>query len=104
MRTGGSSDPTGTSAGPRPAGLPGIATDEVALRGTIKGRDGSWVAILVGVDKKSYLARAGDRLFDGAVRSVTENEMVILQRVNDPLTLATQREVRKVLRQTEEAN
>ena len=29
--------------------------------------------------------------------------MVILQQVNDPLSLEKQREVRKVLRQTEEA-
>ena len=102
VRTGGGNEP-GAPAGPRPPGLAGMTASEVSLRGTIKGRDGMWVAILVGVDKKSYLARPGDKLLDGAVRTVTENEMVILQRVNDPLALETQREVRKVLRQTEEA-
>ena len=35
--------------------------------------------------------------------SITADAMVILQQVNDPLSLEKQREVRKVLRQTEEA-
>ena len=89
--------------GARPPGLQGMATSEVALTGVYKGRDGVWVAMLRGVDRKSYLAKPGDKLLDGEVRTVTENSMVILQRVNDPLSLATQREVRKELRK-EEAN
>lgn len=102
VRTGGGGQ-SPTPTGPRPAGLAGMTVDEVSLTGTVKGRDGSWMALLVAVDKKSYLARPGDKLFDGAVRAVSENEMVFVQRVNDPLSLATEREVRKVLRQTEEA-
>jgi hypothetical protein len=35
------------------------------------------------------------------VRTITQNDMVILQQVNDPLSLEKQREVRKVLRQVE---
>jgi hypothetical protein len=45
----------------------------------------------------------GDKLLDGSIRSITADAMVILQQVNDPLTLEKQREVRKLLRQTEEA-
>jgi len=45
--------------------------------------------------------RAGDKLFDGTVRTISQNDMVILQQVNDPLSLEKQREVRKVLRQAE---
>jgi hypothetical protein len=93
----------GVPSGARPPGLAGLATSELALRGTMQGQDRRWIAILEGVDKKSYLAKPGDRLLDGTVRSVTADSMVILQQVNDPLTLETQREVRKVLRQTEEA-
>ena len=96
-------DSASVPPGSRPSGLAGLATSEVALRGTMQGRDRGWVAIVQGVDKKSYLAKAGDKLFDGTVRSVTPDSMVILQTVNDPLRLETQREVRKVLRQTEEA-
>ena len=47
--------------------------------------------------------RAGDKLSDGTIRTITADSMVILQQVNDPLSLEKQREVRKVLRQTEEA-
>jgi hypothetical protein len=47
--------------------------------------------------------RTGDRLLDGTVRAITQSAVVILQQVNDPLSLEKQREVRKVLRQTEEA-
>ena len=95
-------DVQGSAPSTRPAGLPGMMTSEVSLRGTIKGREG-FVAMLEGVDKKTYLARVGDRLLDGTIRSISADAMVILQRVNDPLAPETQREVRKMLRQTEEA-
>jgi len=45
--------------------------------------------------------RPGDKLFDGTVRTVSQTDIVILQQVNDPLSLEKQREVRKVLRQPE---
>ncbi len=92
----------GSAPTTRPPGLAGLATSEVSLRGTLKGRDG-FVAMLLGVDNKTYLARVGDRLLDGTIRSITADALVILQRVKDPLSLDAEREVRKVLRQTEEA-
>ena len=42
-------------------------------------------------------------LLDGAIRTITSDSLVILQQVNDPLAPQKQREVRKMLRQTEEA-
>ncbi len=48
-----------------------------------------------GVDNKTYIVRAGDKLSDGTVRSITADAMVILQQVNDPLSLEKEREVRK---------
>jgi hypothetical protein len=45
--------------------------------------------------------RAGDKLLDGTIRTITQNDLVIVQQVNDPLSLEKQREVRKVLRQIE---
>jgi type IV pilus assembly protein PilP len=90
------------SAATRPAGLAGLETGEVTLRGTIQSQSG-FVAILQGTDNRTYIVRPGDRLLDGTVRSITQNAMVILQQVNDPLSLEKQREVRKVLRQTDEA-
>jgi Tfp pilus assembly protein PilP len=84
----------------RPAGLAGLEVAEVTLRGTVRSREG-FVAILLGADQKTYIVRVGDRLFDGTVRTISQNDMVILQQVNDPLSLDKQREVRKVLRQAE---
>lgn len=90
----------GASVGPRPAGLAGLGVAEVTLRGTLAGPDG-FVAMVLGVDQRTYIVRAGDTLLDGVVQSVSLDDMVILQEVNDPLSLETQREVRKSLRQAE---
>jgi len=95
----GTGTPSGT-VGTRPAGLAGLEVAEVTLRGTVRSREG-FVAILQGADQKTYIVRAGDTLFDGTVRTISQNDMVILQQVNDPLSLDKQREVRKVLRQAE---
>ena len=84
----------------RPPGLPGLGIGEVTLRGTVQSREG-WVGVLQGSDEKTYIVRSGDKLFDGAVRSISQNEMVFLQEVNDPLSLEKQREVTKLLRQVE---
>ncbi len=93
---------TPTIGGVRPAGLSGLETAEVTLKGTIQSQSG-YVGILLGADNKTYIVRPGDRLLDGTVRAITQNAVVILQQVNDPLSLEKQREIRKVLRQTEEA-
>lgn len=86
----------------RPAGLKGLGTGEVTLKGTMASQ-GAYVAILQGSDARTYVVHQGEKLFDGTVRSITADSLVILQQVNDPLSKETQREVRKVLRQTEEA-
>ena len=88
--------------GPRANGLAGMASSEVILKGTLISH-GGYVGILQGLDSKSYIVRVGDKLADGAVRSISADAMVILQQVNDPLSLEKEREVRKLLRQTEEA-
>lgn len=88
--------------GQRPAGLPGLATGEVALSGIMASR-GGYLAMLQGADKRTYIVRSGDKLLDGTVRAITADTMVIVQQVDDPLSQVKQREVRKVLRQTEEA-
>jgi type IV pilus assembly protein PilP len=90
------------NAGPKAAGLGGLGTSEVSLRGVLTS-EGAFVGILQGADSKNYIVRVGDRLSDGTIRSITRDSMVILQQVNDPLSLEKQREVRKLLRQTEEA-
>ena len=89
-------------AGARPAGLAGLTSGEVNLKGILRGRDG-YVGILLGADARSYIVRAGDRLLDGTVRTIAADSLVILQQLNDPLAPQKQREVRKSLRQMEEA-
>jgi Tfp pilus assembly protein PilP len=100
MRGRGATASAGIGPSTRPAGLAGLGVNEVTLRGTVQSREG-FVAILQGADQKTYIVRPGDKLFDGTVRTITQNETVFLQQVNDPLSLEKQREVRKVLRQVE---
>jgi Tfp pilus assembly protein PilP len=87
--------------GVRPAGLAGIAVTELTLKGTMQAREG-YVALVQGPDLKTYIVKPGDKLFDGSIRAITNNGMVLMQEVNDPLSLDKQREVRKVLRQGDE--
>jgi Tfp pilus assembly protein PilP len=96
-------DPRGTGGQPvqRAEGVPGLMTSEITVRGIVLTR-GTWVAMVAGIDGKVYSVRAGDKLADGVVREVTAQAVVILQDVNDPLSLAKQREVRKLLRGGEE--
>ena len=94
-------DESAQAAGPRKPGLPGLGDGEVPLTGTMASR-GGYLALLRGADAKTYLVRPGDRLLDGSVQAVTADAVVILQQVNDPLSPQKEREVRKMLRQTEE--
>ncbi len=84
------------------AGLAGLGAGEVTLRGTFQS-EGRYIGIVQGADSKTYIVRAGAALADGTIRTITPEAMVILQHVNDPLSQQQQREVRKMLRQTEEA-
>ncbi len=81
----------------RAEGVPGLVTSELTVRGIVQTR-GQWVAMVSGPDNKVFTVRAGDKLADGVIRSVSANAVVILQEVNDPLSLEKLREVRKFLR------
>ncbi len=82
-------------------GLSGLSVDEISVRGVVAGRNG-YVAMVMGPDNKTYLVRPNDKLLDGTVKAVTAQGLVILQEVNDPLSLVKQKEVRKMLRALEE--
>ena len=88
--------------GRKATGLGGLSTNEVMVRGVLQSR-GAYVAMVAGPDGKTYTAKANDRLLDGVIRSVTPQGIVIMQDVNDPLSLVKQREVRKGLRTAEDA-
>jgi Tfp pilus assembly protein PilP len=71
------------------------------IRGVIQS-GGSYVAMVQGPDVKTYIVHVNDRLLDGTVKSIGPQGLVIIQEVNDPLSLIKQREVRKGLRATDE--
>ena len=89
-------------SGKKLTGLASLTTGEVMLRGVLQSRN-SYVALVSGPDGKTYPAHVNDRLLDGVIRSVTPQGIVIMQEVNDPLSLVKQREVRKGLRTAEDA-
>jgi Tfp pilus assembly protein PilP len=89
------------AVGMKVAGLSGMATADLMVRGVMQSR-GAYVAIVAGPDGKTYRAHVNDRLLDGVIRSVTPQGIVIMQEVNDPLSLVKQREVRKGLRTAED--
>jgi type IV pilus assembly protein PilP len=83
-------------------GPAGMTSDEISVRGVLKSR-GSLIAMIQGPDKKTYVVHQGDALMDGTVKAVIPEGLVIVQQINDPLSLVKQREVRKLLRSAEEA-
>ena len=83
--------------GARPEGLPGILVEEVVVRG-IRRTKGGWIAMIGLPSGRTHTVRPGDRLMDGTVSTITAQAVVLMQEVNDPLSLEKQREVRKFLR------
>ena len=74
---------------------------EISVRGVVSSR-GSLVAMIQGPDSKTYIVHQGDKLLDGTIKSVTPQGLIVIQEVNDPLSLVKQREVRKLLRSLED--
>jgi len=67
----------------RPLGLVGMAISEVTITGVAIGEDNRLV-ILKGVDGFTYMAREENKLFDGYVFEISEEEVVFIQEVLDP--------------------
>lgn len=82
-------------------GLGALTTAEVSVRGVIE-LGGDYVAMVQGPDAKTYIVHPNDRLLDGVITRITSQGLIILQEVNDPLSLVKQREVQKNLRAAEE--
>ena len=83
----------------RPSGLSDLAVDEVVLRGVVTTGDGR-LAVLEGPDGRTWVARPGERLHDGAVQEVAADEVLFLRDAADP---AAERAVRRRLRDGESA-
>jgi len=83
-------------------GPAGMTVSEVTVRGIVLSR-GSLIAMITGPDNKTYLVHQGDKFADGTIKNITPQGLIILQEVNDPLSLVKQREIRKLLRSIEDA-
>jgi Tfp pilus assembly protein PilP len=86
------------SAGARPSGPAGLLVNEITVKGVLKSAKGGFIALVQAPDNRTYLMRAGDKVFDGTVKAITQDAVVFSQDVNDPLSLVKQREVRKAIR------
>jgi Tfp pilus assembly protein PilP len=82
-------------------GPSGMTVAELSVRGVMQSRSGL-IAMVQGPDNKTYIVHPGDKLLDGAIKSITPQGLVIEQAVNDPLSVVKQREVRKLLRGLED--
>jgi len=82
----------------RAQGLAGMLIGEVTVKGVMRTTRGDFVALLQAPDSRTYIARSGDKVMDGAVKTITAAEVVFTQDVTDPLSLVKQREVRKTIR------
>ena len=85
----------------KPDGVRGLTFDEIVLRGIMQTASGT-VAIIQAPDTKTYRVRVGDQFYDAVIKAITADSLVVLQEVNDPLSLQKQRERRKTLRVAEE--
>ena len=83
--------------GPRPEGVPGLLIDEIDLTGIFRTSKGFVAQVVAANQKKSFLLREGDQLYDGDVVSINRNEVVFKQIVQDPTALKPFREVVKSL-------
>jgi hypothetical protein len=85
--------------GPRPEGIPGLLIDEIDLKGIIRTARGYIAEVSASNQKKSFLLKEGDQLYDGDVVSIGKNEVVFKQIVQDPTALKPFREIVKSMNQ-----
>jgi Tfp pilus assembly protein PilO len=83
-----------------PAGLPGLRVSEVAVKGILKDRTG-FQAMLQAPDRRTYTVRSGDRLLDGAVKTVSADSITFLQSADGRASPDSGREIVKKLRSAE---
>jgi Tfp pilus assembly protein PilP len=82
-------------------GSAALSVTEISVRGVMQSH-GEMIAMVQGPDAKTYVVHQGDKFADGAIKSITAQGLIVVQEVNDPLSLVKQREVRKLLRTLED--
>jgi type IV pilus assembly protein PilP len=91
---------TRTVVSRRGEGAAGLSVGDISVRGLMQSL-GGFYALVQGPDGKTYMMHPGDKLLDGTVKTVNAEGLVIVQEVNDPLSLVKQREITKKLRSLE---
>ena len=94
----------GTNIGPinaRPPGLAGLSVNELSLQGLVLS-EGRYLAVMQNPDRRTYILRGEEQLFDALVKSISAEGVTFLQEVNDPLSLVKEREVLRRLQGREE--
>jgi Tfp pilus assembly protein PilP len=84
--------------GPRPEGIPGLMIDDIEVTGIFMTAQGAVAQVRVSDKRQSYLLREGDQLYDGDVTSISFEEVVFKQILEDPSALKPFRPVVKELR------
>lgn len=87
--------------GPRPPGIPGLMIDDVEVTGIFVTPSGPVAQVRVADKRQSFLLREGDQLYDGDVTSITSDEVVFKQILDDPAALKPFRPVVKKLKPEE---
>ena len=86
----------------RSDGLAGLSAGELSVRGIVQGPAGL-LAMVQGPNRKTYVVHPGEKLFDGTVKTISTEGLVIVQDVTDPLSTVKRREIRKALRSQEDS-
>jgi hypothetical protein len=64
--------------GTPPPGISGMTTNEVELLGVSGGPEGKTV-VFRGTDKRVYFLRTGDRLFDGYIKAINDDQVLLVR-------------------------
>ena len=74
-----------------------LVVGQVTLQGIVRGLSGEWIAVVDNNTKRAYFLYVGDALCNGTVSRITQDSVVIEERVSDQLGRARTREVVKQL-------
>jgi hypothetical protein len=85
------------SRGQPPPGISGMYISEVVLAG-VSMRESGKTAVFKGPDKRAYFLQEGDRLFDGFIRKIEPDSVVLIRETKLKSGKLVTQEVQKRLR------
>jgi hypothetical protein len=91
------SDDEEESRGEPPPGIAGTHVEQAVLLG-ISRKEGSRTAVFQGVDRRAYFLEEGDRMFDGYVRTIQDDSVLLIRETRLKSGKVLTQEVTKTLR------